>query len=92
MLATYGYKDGSGEYFITIDTDRCSGCGSCASACPKGIFRVGEDSIDPFRETPVAMVKEEMVKKLGYLCLPCKGELPCVSSCPEGAITHFLEG
>ena len=23
MLANYGYKDGSGDYFIVLDTDRC---------------------------------------------------------------------
>ncbi len=31
--ANYGYKDGSGEYFITIDTDLCNSCGKCAEAC-----------------------------------------------------------
>jgi hypothetical protein len=27
MIANYGYKDGSGEFFISIDTDCCDGCG-----------------------------------------------------------------
>ena len=31
MIANYGYKDGSGDWFISIDTDRCNGCGKC---CP----------------------------------------------------------
>ncbi len=30
----YGYTDGTGEYFIAIDTGRCDGCGECVSACP----------------------------------------------------------
>ena len=28
MLANYGYKDASGDFFITIDTDKCDGCGA----------------------------------------------------------------
>jgi hypothetical protein len=24
MIANYGYKDGSGEYYISIDTDKCT--------------------------------------------------------------------
>ena len=26
MLANYGYKDGAGEFYITIDTDKCIEC------------------------------------------------------------------
>ena len=40
MIANYGYKDGSGEYFIAIDTDRCDGCGECAPACPAGVLEI----------------------------------------------------
>ena len=29
MKANYGYKDGSGDFFITIDTDLCNTCGPC---------------------------------------------------------------
>ncbi len=32
MLANYGYKDGSGDRFITIDTGKCDGCGPCKPA------------------------------------------------------------
>ena len=45
MLANYGYKDGSGDWFITIDTDKCDGCGICATRCERmAIF------IDPITE------------------------------------------
>ena len=94
MLANYGYKDGSGEYFITINTDKCDGCGDCVKACDQGVFETGEDQNDPFREEPVAFVAEAQRKKLKYACSPCKPmtdnrpELPCVAACSAGAISH----
>jgi Fe-S-cluster-containing hydrogenase component 2 len=94
MLANYGYKDGSGEYFITIHTERCNGCGDCVSACPAQVFIVvDEDPNDPTREEPVAMVGAEKKKKVKYECNPCKPTsnrppLPCVQACKSGAINH----
>jgi NAD-dependent dihydropyrimidine dehydrogenase PreA subunit len=94
MLANYGYKDGSGEYFITIDTDKCDGCGDCVNACPADVFAVvDEDPNDPLREEPVALVNDDKRRKLKYECNVCKpaGEtkpLPCVTSCPASAISH----
>lgn len=93
MLANYGYKDGSGEYFITIDTDKCNGCGDCVSACPYGVLTTGEDSNDPFREEPVAFVTDLHRKKIKYTCAPCKPisdrpPLPCVAACKRDAIVH----
>jgi len=93
MLANYGYKDGSGEYFITIDTDKCDGCNKCVEACPAGVLVTGEDPNDPFREEPVAMVTEEHRKKIKYSCAPCKPvgkevTPPCIQACDRGAITH----
>jgi len=72
MMANWGYQDGSGDYFITIDTDKCDGCGACVEACPQNVLEVGEDPIDPMREEPVAFVTEEQRKKLKFACSPCK--------------------
>ncbi len=93
MLANYGYEDGSGEYFIIIDTDKCDGCEKCADACPYQVLEVVEDPNDPFREIPVAVVRDEQRKRIKYACAPCKpmtGErrLPCVTSCQQDAISH----
>jgi Fe-S-cluster-containing hydrogenase component 2 len=93
MIAHYGYKDGSGDYFIAIDTDKCDGCRDCTSACPNGVFIVGEDANDPLRDEPVAMVSEDQRKKLKYTCAPCKPDrnrppLPCVQACEPMAISH----
>ena len=93
MIANYGYKDGSGYWYIAIDTDKCNGCGDCVEACPYGVLGVGEDPNDPFREEPVAWVTEEQRKKIKYTCAPCKPvaerpPLPCMAACESGAISH----
>ena len=93
MLANYGYQDGAGSFFITIDTDRCDGCGDCALACPAGVMAVGEDEHDPLNDDEVAAVTEDHRKKLKYSCAPCKTEesdrsLPCVAACAPATICH----
>lgn len=72
MLANWGYQDGSGGYFIIIDTDVCDGCGKCVEACPDAVLEVGEDPADPLRDDPVAFVTEDQRKKLKFTCSPCK--------------------
>lgn len=93
MKANYGYADGSGEFFIQIDSVRCDGCGDCVPACPAGVLVVGEDENDPSREAPVALVVADRRRSVGYDCAPCKTggarpELPCVAACRPGAIAH----
>jgi ferredoxin len=82
MLANYGYKDGSGEFFITIDTDKCNACGQpagspanrgqCVEACPQKVLEMITDEADPFREIPVAAVTEAHRRKIKYSCAGCK--------------------
>jgi Fe-S-cluster-containing hydrogenase component 2 len=94
MLANHGYKDASGDFFITIDTDECNGCGACVDACPACVFSVEkEDPHDPMRDGPVAVVSVDKKKKLKYACCACKPAsdnppLPCVEACGTGAISH----
>jgi len=93
MVAHYGFKDGSGDWFLTLDTDKCNGCGKCVEVCPVKILEVGPDEIDPFREEPVASVKHDERKKIRYHCAPCKPGYgseppPCVAVCKPGAISH----
>jgi len=93
MIANYGYKDGSGEYFIAVDTDVCDGCGACADACPHGVMGVGPDENDPLSDLTVAFVTEAERKKIKYTCAPCKPmagrpPLPCVAACPRDALAH----
>ncbi len=93
MFANYGYKDGSGEWFITIDTDKCDGCGECVRACKYGVLELTPDPNDPFREEPVVVVSEEHRRKIKYSCAQCKPvnkeyKLECVMACKKGAIWH----
>jgi len=93
MIANYGFQDGSGDWFVTIDTDKCNGCGKCVGACPGKMLQVGPDEFDIFREEPVASVKEEERKKVRYGCAPCRPgygpkPTPCGAGCETGAISH----
>lgn len=93
MKANYGYKDGSGEFYITIDTDLCDGCGKCVEVCPEKVLEVTEDENDPLSDDFVARVTDTHRKKIKYSCGPCKptgqpSNLPCVNACEPVAIAH----
>lgn len=88
-IANYGYTDGSGDWYIIVDSDKCDGCGKCVEACPQNLFEVITDDYDDL----VISVRAEHRKNLKYVCGPCKPvtgrtELKCVLSCPTRAITH----
>jgi ferredoxin len=91
MIANFGYKDGSGEYFIIIDTDKCNGCGDCVPVCPQGVLEVRENEFDPMAEDEMAAVTESQRRKINYSCAECKqggNPLPCVAACTLDAISH----
>ena len=89
MLANYGYIDGTGEYYIIIDTAKCDACARCVEACPAGLFQVTTDDYD----RDVAEVKPDLVAKVSYLC---PGHSACARShgttcqtvCEGEAISH----
>lgn len=92
-LANYGYTDGSGDWYIRIDTELCTGCGDCVTACPVGLFELAEDEYDPLSEELKASVNPDHRKTIKYDCGPCKPvtdrpPLPCMVACKPGAITH----
>jgi len=95
VIANYGYEDGSGFYYITIDGDLCAKCSTheCVAACPQGVYAIEMDDYDDL----VAVVTEQSRKRLRELCAPCKGRngngqgerhLPCTDACPAGALRH----
>ena len=46
MISHFGYADGSGEYYIVIDSDRCDGCGICVEKCPQGALEMVIELVD----------------------------------------------
>jgi len=93
MLANFGYRDGSGEWFIVVNTDMCDGCGECVDACPASVLDVGENEYDPLSESPMVRVKDGERNRLRYSCAPCRpgygqSPAPCVAACEPGAISH----
>lgn len=80
--------DGSGEYYIVVDSNRCDGCGLCVDQCSRRIIEIAKAMID-IEEKTVAMVKEEHRKNIKYACSPCRPDRekpPCVSACKNNAI------
>jgi benzoyl-CoA reductase subunit A len=85
----YGYNDGTGDYFITIDLASCDGCGQCVLACPAAVFEVVQEN----GRQPKARVMEAARKRLSILCPGyriCNNDRKdnCQSVCEQNAITH----
>ncbi|HHU75603.1 MAG TPA: 4Fe-4S dicluster domain-containing protein [Firmicutes bacterium] len=91
MIAHYGYKDGSGDFFISIDTDKCTQCSDkpCLEACPEKIIELFTDDYDD----EVVGIKASERNKIKYTCLTCKstfgaGHAACIEACLLEAIEH----
>jgi len=59
---------------VLVDAERCSGCGLCVQYCHRGII--------------MQYPKDEGGK--AYKCDLCGGRVPCVESCPTGAL-HLVK-
>ena len=84
----YGYTDGSGEYYIIIDSAKCDCCGECVKKCPQNALEMITEMID-LEDKTVAAVTEQHRKKIRYTCAACKPEnnkTPCVLACKQSAI------
>lgn len=97
----YGYKDGAGTWYITVDTDVCDGCehiedgAECVNVCPANMWELKEDEFAIMGDGEmVAAIKEDYQNSVRYDCSPCKspsgdgneiGE--CVKACPVDAIS-----
>ncbi len=91
--ANYGYSDGSGDWYIRIDTALCNACGDCVDACPATLFELAKDEYDPLSDDLKAGITASRRQSIKYDCAPCKPlhdrpPLPCVEVCVPGAIAH----
>ncbi|MDR1321550.1 MAG: ferredoxin [Gracilibacteraceae bacterium] len=92
MIANYGCEDGSGVYYIRIDTGKCGDCQlrGCVGGCPRELFVIEEDDWGD----EMAVVREDRRRTLQAACAACKPQdrppdpLPCQSACGRQAIEH----
>ena len=89
IITYYGYTDGSGEFYIVIDSTKCTGCGKCIEKCPQSALEIITEFIDLEDKTVVA-VNEKSRKKIKYTCSEClydgKTAL-CMKACEQNAIS-----
>ena len=89
MIIHYGYSDGSGDYYISIDVEKCDACGKCVESCPQRTLELRPVMVD-LEEKLVATVAEKHRQKIKYNCSACKPETrkaPCVLVCDKEAIS-----
>jgi len=92
MIANYGFDDGSGSYYISINTNKCGDCEEkgCIRVCPAGVLISEVNDWD--EET--AVVAGHMRNQIKTLCAGCKPLnsrpelLPCQRACFFQAIEH----
>ena len=89
MIYNYGYQDGLGEFYITIDGELCDGCAQCVSACSSGVLEMWTDDYDSY----VVKVVDREKKRISYTCAACTPDSHvrprlCHAACKAGAITH----
>ena len=84
------------RYGMTIDVDRCNGCGSCMVACAvennvppaaaAATDRTGLTWIRVFKIDNGAEGADRRSAFVPVLCQHCGKDAPCVSVCPQQAV------
>jgi len=92
MIIHYGYEDGSGRYYVSINAETCTMCGACITACPQKIITSDLVMID-IDDKQVAVIDDACRKRLRDTCGMCHkdGNVKCVTACTMGAISATWE-
>ena len=61
---------------VTINQDRCKGCGLCVRACPKGVLALSKTKLNAKGYHPAEVVDQAA-------CIGCAS---CARTCPDVAI------
>lgn len=61
---------------LTIDYEKCKGCGLCAHVCPKKILQIAKDKLNLKGYNPVDIIDSEK----------CIGCAMCATMCPDCVI------
>jgi len=97
-----GYYDGFDYHWtMSVDLDRCTGCGACVTACQaeNNIPIVGEDAISRGREIQWIRIEkywegefpDVKLRFIPMLCQHCDAA-PCETVCPVSATYHNQDG
>jgi len=92
MIIHYGYEDGSGAYYVSIDAEKCNACNACIEICPQKAIVLDTVMID-IEDKRVAVIDETQRKKIKYICALChrNKDVRCVQACEKGAVTATWE-
>lgn len=71
---------------ISVDQDRCKGCGLCVTVCPKHVLELAHQ-FNARGYQPAHLVEDFLIDPRDG----CTGCMLCATICPDAAITVYRE-
>lgn len=89
MLKEKGYSDleSKGNKFVSVDPDRCIGCGICELVC--SMEKSNKKSFNPSRSR-IRIQRLHPAINIAMACRLCE-DAPCVAACPRNALLQSKE-